>query len=78
VRVAKCLPVNRGHAQRTANYGLRGTPKRGQSPTKNAAQLEGPGRRKFFQSPSLVVNDGETQRCRRSASGEKDVLRVYA
>src|SRR5262245_53644750 len=31
-----------------------------------------------FQSPSLVVKDGETQRCRRSASGEEDVLRVYA
>src|SRR5262245_25865067 len=77
VRVAKCLPVNRD---------TRNVP-----PTTTCAVPPNEGSRRqktppsskdwatpVFQSPSLVVNDGETQRCRRSASGEKDVLRVYA
>jgi hypothetical protein len=77
VRVAKCLPVNRD----TRNVPpLR--PARYPQTRAVADKKRYPARRTWatqvFQSPSLVVEEGETQRCRRSASREEDVLRVYA
>jgi hypothetical protein len=73
VRVAKCLPVNRDTRNLPPTTACAVPPNEGSRRQKTPPSSE-TWATQVFQSPSLVVNDGETQRCRRSASGEKDVL----
>src|SRR5262249_11676447 len=77
VRVAKCLTVNRDTRNVPPTTTCAVPPNEG-----SRRQKTPPSSRTWamqaFQSASLVVNEGETQRCRRSASREEDALRVYA